>query len=69
MPASSTSQIAVELDPAKRQQLINEATKIHVDEVGHIPVHQQVVVWAARQNISLQLMADNYFPLRYVRVQ
>ena len=43
--------------------------EIHADEVGHIPVHQQVVVWAARQNISLQLMADNYFPLRYVRVQ
>ena len=64
-----TNQIAVELDPAKRQALIDEATKIHVDEVGHIPVHQQVVVWAARQNVSLQLMADNYFPLRYVRVQ
>jgi peptide/nickel transport system substrate-binding protein len=63
-----TDQIAVELDATKRQQMIDEAMKIHADEVGHIPLHQQVVVWAARQNISLQLMADNYFPLRYVRV-
>jgi len=42
--------------------------RIHADEVGHIPLHQQVVVWAARSNIALQQMADNYFPLRYVRV-
>ena len=61
-------QIAVETDPAKRQQLINEAMRLHADEVGHIPLHQQVVVWAARNNITLQQMADNYFPLRYVRV-
>jgi len=64
-----TDRIAVELDPARRQALIDEAMRLHADEVGHIPLHQQVVVWAARQNVSLQLMADNYFALRYVRVQ
>jgi peptide/nickel transport system substrate-binding protein len=63
-----TDKIAVETDLARRQELINEATKIHSDEVGHIPLHQQTVVWAARQNITLQQMADNYFPLRLVRV-
>ncbi|MCR0983620.1 ABC transporter substrate-binding protein [Roseomonas populi] len=63
-----TDQIAVETDLAKRQQLIDEAMKLHADQVGHIPLHQQVVVWAARNNITLQQMADNYFPLRYVRV-
>jgi peptide/nickel transport system substrate-binding protein len=63
-----TTQIGVETDLAKRQAMINEAMRIHADQVGHIPLHQQVVVWAARSNITLQQMADNYFPLRFVRV-
>ncbi|WP_426959057.1 ABC transporter substrate-binding protein [Muricoccus radiodurans] len=61
-------QIAVETNPARRQELINQANRIHIEDVGHIPLHQQTVVWAARSNITLQQMADNYFPLRYVRV-
>jgi peptide/nickel transport system substrate-binding protein len=64
-----TDAIAVETDPAKRQQMISQAMRIHREEVGHIPLHQQTVIWAARQNIELQQLADNYFPLRYVRVK
>jgi peptide/nickel transport system substrate-binding protein len=64
-----TDEIAVETDPAKRQQLINQAMRLHREEVGHIPLHQQTVIWAARQNIDLQQLADNYFPLRYVRMR
>jgi peptide/nickel transport system substrate-binding protein len=33
-----------------------------------LPLHQQTVVWAARQNVTLQQLADNVFPLRFVRV-
>ncbi|MBB5690437.1 ABC transporter substrate-binding protein [Roseomonas alkaliterrae] len=61
-------QIATETDRARRQELINQAMRIHAEDVGHIPLHQQVVIWAARQNITLQQLADNYFPLRFVRV-
>ena len=64
-----TDQIAVETDQAKRQQMIDQAMRIHADQVGHIPLHQQTVIWAARSNIELQQMADNYFPLRYVQVK
>ncbi|WP_376095977.1 ABC transporter substrate-binding protein [Roseomonas sp. CCTCC AB2023176] len=63
-----TDAIAVETTPARRQEMINQAMRIHADEVGHIPLHQQTVVWAARNTITLQQMADNYFPLRFVRV-
>ena len=63
-----TDGIAVETNPARRQEMITEAMRLHLDEVGHIALHQQTVVWAARTNITLQQMADNYFPLRYVRV-
>jgi peptide/nickel transport system substrate-binding protein len=61
-------QMAVETDREKRQAMIKEALRIHTEQVGHIPLHQQTVVWAARNNIRLQQLADNWFPLRYVRV-
>jgi peptide/nickel transport system substrate-binding protein len=60
--------IAVETDRERRQSMIDEANRIHSEEVGHIPLHQQTVVWAARNNIQLQQLADNWFPLRFVRV-
>jgi peptide/nickel transport system substrate-binding protein len=63
-----TVQMAVETDPARRNAMIAEATRIHLEQTGHIPLHQQTVVWAARTNIQLQQLADNWFPLRYVRV-
>jgi peptide/nickel transport system substrate-binding protein len=62
-------QMAVETDPAKRQGEILAASKILHDEAAFIPLHQQVVVWAARNNVELQLLADNSFPLRFVRVK
>jgi peptide/nickel transport system substrate-binding protein len=64
-----TSRIQVETDPQKRQTMISEAFKIHKEEFGHIPLHQQTVVWAARKNIELTQLADNVFPLRFVRVK
>ena len=38
-----TSQIRG-LDQAKRNAMIAEAFKLHADDVGHIPLHQQVIV-------------------------
>ena len=60
--------IAVETDPAKRQQEILDASKIAQTDVATIPLHQQTVVWAAKKNIELQQLADDTFPLRFVRV-
>ncbi len=61
--------IAVETDDSKRQQEIFTASKIAQDDVATIPLHQQTVVWATKSNIELQQLADNTFPLRYVRVK
>jgi peptide/nickel transport system substrate-binding protein len=63
-----TKQIQVELDPKKRLAMIREAMKIHKEEFGHIPLHQQTVVWAARKNVDLVQQADNNFQLRWVKV-
>ncbi len=62
-------QIQVETDVEKRAALIHEAQVIVKDDIPTIPLHQQAVVWAARDNIDLAQLADNYFPLRYVTVK
>jgi peptide/nickel transport system substrate-binding protein len=64
-----TTAIATETDPNRRMAMIREANRIHADDVGHIPLHQQQVVWAARTNVDLVQLADNSFPLRYVRMR
>jgi len=62
-------QIATETNDTRRNALIGEAMRIHHEEVGHIPLHQQFAVWAVRSNIELVQPADNTFPLRYVVVK
>ncbi len=64
-----TAKIAVETDPAKRDAMINDTIRILQQDVGYIPLHQQVIAWAARSNIQLVQLADDYFPLRFVRVK
>ncbi len=61
--------ILVEQSPAKRQAAIVAASRILHDNSAFVPLHQQEVVWAARDNIELKQLADNSFPLRFVRVK
>jgi peptide/nickel transport system substrate-binding protein len=61
--------IGVETDQAKRNAMINETVKILQHDLPVIPLHQQVIIWAAKQNIDLAQLADNQFPYRYVKVK
>ena len=61
--------IRQELDPAKRTAMIHEALRIHKEEFGHVPLHQQTVVWAMRDNVELVQQPDNFFPLRFVTMK
>lgn len=61
-------QIGTETDPPRRQELINQATRLLQEDVAYIPLHQQQVVWAARNNVQLVQQADNWLPLRFVRM-
>jgi peptide/nickel transport system substrate-binding protein len=58
-----------ETDKEKRDAMIAEAHKLHTDDIGHIPLHQQAIVWAVRSNIEVVQPSDNFFPLRYVTVK
>ena len=62
-------QISGESDEAKRLDLLRRALMFVRDDIAYIPLHQQQIVWAARNNIDLVQEADGSFPLRYVRVK
>jgi peptide/nickel transport system substrate-binding protein len=63
------AQIASELDQTKRNAMIAELFKIHGDEVGTLPLHQQALAWAAKKNIELVQLADNTNLLKWVVVR
>jgi len=64
-----TRQIASETDPAKRQAMISEAFKIHAEDIGHIPLHQQALTWGMKKNVELVQLPDNFNYLRWVVVK
>jgi peptide/nickel transport system substrate-binding protein len=61
--------IASETDAAKRQAMISEAFRIHHDEVGHLPLHQQALTWGMKKSVDLVQLADNFNYLRWVVVK
>lgn len=52
-------QIVVETDTAKRNELIQQAYKIMLDETSHIPLHQQSLAWGKRKNLDIAQRADD----------
>ncbi|WP_158931804.1 ABC transporter substrate-binding protein [Acidisphaera sp. S103] len=61
--------IGVETDQAKRMAMINQATEIVQKDVATVPLHQQVIVWAAKTNVDVAQLADNFFPYRFIRMK
>ena len=61
-------QIQVELDDAKRQEMIDEVHGILRDDAVYVPLHVQPLVWGSKDTVSLTQRADNFFLLRWVTV-
>ncbi|WP_428533900.1 ABC transporter substrate-binding protein [Rhodopila sp.] len=64
-----TDKIGVETDQKKRDDMIDQAIKIVQTDVATVPLHQQVIVWAMKDNVDVAQPADNFFPYRLVRVK
>ena len=64
-----TAKVQSETDDAKRNAMIREAFKIHQDDVGHIPLHQQALAWGLRKNVSLVQLPDNRMFFKWVTVK
>ncbi len=61
-------QIKVETDEAKRTAAIQKVLQIHADEVGHIPLHDQVIPWAMAKNVNVVHRADNRLSAHWVTI-
>jgi peptide/nickel transport system substrate-binding protein len=65
---AAIDRLKTETDPAKRAELAREVTALHMADVGHIPLHHQVIPWAMRSNVSVVHRADNRLTVRWVKV-
>ena len=63
--AAATS---TEADPKKREELVRAALKEFKDNVHTLPLHRQMIPWAARANVSVVHRADNWFEIAWVNI-
>ena len=64
-----TFKIQSETDEKKRNEYIREAFKIHADDIGHIPLHQQALAWGFNNRVSLTQLPDNRMFFKWVTVK
>ena len=67
--AATIDKLKTEVDSKKRAELAREVSKIHMEEVGHIPLHYQVIPWAMRSNVSVVHRADNRLLAKWVTIK
>lgn len=63
-----TKQIGVEVDPEKRQELLHDAFKLIQDDYAFVPLHQQYIAWAMRDNVEMTLTPDNIIRFWFAKV-
>jgi peptide/nickel transport system substrate-binding protein len=62
-----TNRIQVETSEVQRNRLIKEALTLHANDVGHIPLHQQMVTWGAKSNVDAYQRADGFMLFKWVK--
>jgi len=60
--------IQVEINPARRDALIREAFELHANDIGHLPLHQQVLLWGVSNKVTIAQRADNFMPFKWISV-
>ena len=57
-----------EADVKKRLETIHEALTLHTQDVAHMMLHQQIIPWAMRKNVTVTHSADNRLRMWWVHV-
>ncbi len=60
--------IGTETDRGRRDEMLRQSIGILQQDLPTIPLHQQVIVWAARQNVELAQPADDTLPYRLIQM-
>jgi peptide/nickel transport system substrate-binding protein len=63
------AQSSVEADPAKRKDLVIAALREYTQQAHLLPLHRQVIPWAARTNVEAVHRADNWLEVAWVVVK
>ena len=58
-----------EIDAKKREGMIKSALREYLDQVHLIPLHRQVIPWAARSNVDVVHRADNWLEVVWVTIK
>lgn len=61
-------QIQTEIDPEKRQAMLDEVALTVRDDVVYVPLHVQPLLWGSKNTIDLTQRADNFLMLRWITV-
>ena len=61
--------LKTEIDFKKRADLTREALLLDQADVGHIPLHHQVIPWAMRKNVTVVHRSDNGMWARWAIIQ
>lgn len=64
-----TKKVQSETDKAKRSELIKEAFKLHADDIGHLPLHQQSLAWGVSKKVELVQLADNFMFFKWISIK
>lgn len=65
-----TRKIASEQDPLRRRRLIQQALTVHAEDVGHIPLHQQMMSWGLAATVAdIKARPWNDVDLRWVTMR
>jgi peptide/nickel transport system substrate-binding protein len=66
---AAIDRLKTEIDTRKRAELAREVTQLHLADVGHIPLHHQVIPWAMRSNVAVVHRADNRLTVKWVTIK
>jgi peptide/nickel transport system substrate-binding protein len=63
------AQSSVEADPKKREELVRAALREWREQTHTIPLHRQVIPWAARTNVDVVHRPDNWLEVPWVTIR
>jgi peptide/nickel transport system substrate-binding protein len=63
------AKVKVDMNPDQRLAEIREALAAHNAEINHLPLHRQVIPWAARSNVTAVHRADNQVMPYWVKIE
>jgi len=64
-----TLRIQTETDDNLRNRLILEALSIHANDIGHVPLHQQMVTWGMKSKVNAYQRADGFMLFKWMNVE